>query len=84
MEIQPVGNNGQIQSFDDPDKFLEQIDTLLKLGYKFSVSVAKESIDLFEKLNQLFEKHKIEGPVNFPVILRTAGLASTTTLVYLG
>jgi len=60
MEIQHVSNNGQVQSFDDPDKFLEQIDTLLKLGYKFSVSVAKESIDLFEQLNQLFEKHKIE------------------------
>jgi len=31
MEIQPVGNNGQVQRFDDPDKFLEQIDTLFEV-----------------------------------------------------
>jgi len=60
MEIHPINSKGSVQKFDDESEFLKQIDTLLQLGYRFTVTIAKDAVDIIKQLYSLFEKHKIE------------------------
>ncbi len=55
-----VSKNGRVVEFDDPEKFVSTIETMLQLGERFLVAVAKSAARVLERVNELFRRFGLE------------------------
>ena len=60
MEIHPISASGKLQRFSDAAQFVSQVESLLQLGARFTVSIAKTALDVAQRINELFKKHRLE------------------------
>jgi hypothetical protein len=51
-----ISKNDRVIEFDDPNAFISTAETLLKLGERFLVSIAKSAAAVIERMNEVFAR----------------------------